>query len=210
MATTLPPDTPTEGPLASQSAQRLMAMLPAIYRDDPFLGRYLWAFEQLFVSLEQQIDDLATLFDPAETREDFLPWLASWVALTLRADLPPSQQRAFLARIVPLYQRRGTKQNLQDLLSIFTRGVPTITESDDAGPAHHFTITMRLPQAAAQDQLRQSAIAHALIDLEKPAHTYYDLDLQFPTMQIGVTSTIGVDTLLGTGPDPETPTLKSK
>jgi phage tail-like protein len=201
----LPIDAP-EAPLAGQTAQRLTALLPAIYRDDPFLARYLWAFEQLFIALEQEIDGLASLFDPLETREDFLPWLASWVALSLRADLSPTQQREFLSRIVPLYRRRGTMQNLQDLLSIFTRGVPTITESDDV--PHHFTITMRLAEAAAQDQLRQSAIAHALIDLEKPAHTFYDLDLQFPTMQIGVTSTIGVDTLLGTGTD--TSTLQSK
>lgn len=194
-----------QAPLASQAAQRLAALLPAIYRDDPFLARYLWAFEQLFVSLEQEIDGLSSLFDPLETRDTFLPWLASWVALALRADLPPNQQREFLSRIVPLYRRRGTKQNLQDLLSIFTRGVPTILESDDL--PHHFTITMRLPEAAAQDRLRQSAIAHALIDLEKPAHTFYDLDLQFPTMQIEVTSTIGVDTLLGTGTD--TSTLQS-
>lgn len=104
-------------------------------------------------------------------------------------------------RLVSLYRRRGTKQNLQDLLSIFTRGVPTIDESDAAGPAHSFRITMRLPRAAPDVQLRQTAIAHALIDLEKPAHTDYELDLPFPTMQIGVSSTIGVDTLLGTGGD---------
>ena len=208
MSTSVLPDAPPRpAPLspaaAGQSAHRLLSYLPAIYSDDPFLGRYLWAFEQVLLGLEQQIGSLSSLFDPAETREDFLPWLSSWVALTLRADLPASQQRAFLARVVPLYRRRGTKQNLQDLLTIFTRGVPTITESDDSEP-HKFTITMRLPRADAQDQLRQSAIAHALIDLEKPAHTYYDLDLQFPTMQIGVTSTIGVDTLLGTGSDADT------
>lgn len=189
----------TVNPIVSQSAQRLPLYLPAIYRDDPFLGRYLWAFEQVLLDLEQTIGTLATLFDPATTRDDFLPWLSSWVAFTLRSDLDPSQQRAFLARIVPLYRRRGTKQNLQDLLSIFTHGVPTITESDDTGPAHHFTITMRLPRTAPDVFNRQSAIAHALIDLEKPAHTSYDLDLQSPTMQIGVTSTVGVDTLLGTG-----------
>ena len=186
-------------PIVSQSAQRLPSYLPAIYRDDPFLGRYLWAFEQVLLDLEQTVGTLATLFDPATTRDDFLPWLSSWVAFTLRSDLDPSQQRAFLARIVPLYRRRGTKQNLQDLLSIFTRGAPTITESDDAGPAHHFTITMRLPRTTPDVFNRQSAIAHALIDLEKPAHTSYDLDLQSPTMQIGMTSTVGVDTLLGTG-----------
>ena len=57
-------------------------------------------------------------------------------------------------------------------------------------------------------QLHHEERIAALIDLEKPAHTFYDLDLQFPTMQIGVTSTIGVDTLLGTGTD--TSTLQSK
>jgi phage tail-like protein len=181
----------------SQSAQRLLTYLPGIYRDDPFLGRYLWAFEQVLLGLEQSIEGLATLFDPAATREEFLPWLSSWLAFTLRADLDVGRQRAFLANVVSLYRRRGTKDNLQNLLTIFTHGgLPTIAE-DPARP-HYFHITMRLPRDTAEVQLRQSAIAHALIDLEKPAHTYYDLDLLFPTMQIGVTSTIGVDTLLGT------------
>lgn len=182
---------------APQSAQRLPAYLPAIYREDPFLARYLWAFEQALVDIEQRIDGLARFFDADSTDPEFLPWLSSWVAFTLRPDFGLTQQRRFLARIAPLYRRRGTLQNLQELLTIFTRGgVPTITE-DPAKP-HYFKVSMRLPKDAPDMQQRQSAIAHALIDLAKPAHTYYDLTLLFPTMQIGVTSTIGVDTLLGT------------
>ena len=182
---------------APQSAQRLPSYLPAIYRDDPFLARYLWAFEQALVDIEQRIDGLARFFDADTTDAEFLPWLSSWVAFTLRPDFGPTQQRRFLARIAPLYRRRGTLQNLQELLTIFTRGgVPTITE-DPAKP-HYFKVSMRLPKDSPEMQQRQSAIAHALIDLAKPAHTYYDLTLLFPTMQIGVTSTIGVDTLLGT------------
>lgn len=181
-----------------QTAQRLPSYLPAIYRDDQFVGQYLWAFEQLLLDLEQRVGDLATLFDPLETPAEFLPWLSSWVAFTLRADLSLPQQRNFIARIVPLYRRRGTKDNLEELLSIFTRGLPTIVESDDTGPAHRFRITLRLNAALPEDQRRQIAIAHALIDLEKPAHTDYDLDLLFSTMRIGTTSHIGVDTLLGT------------
>jgi phage tail-like protein len=182
---------------APQSAQRLPAYLPAIYREDPFLARYLWAFEQALGDIEQRIDGLARFFDADSTDPEFLPWLSSWVAFTLRPDFGLTQQRRFLARIAPLYRRRGTLQNLQELLTIFTRGgVPTITE-DPAKP-HYFKVSMRLPKDAPDMQQRQSAIAHALIDLAKPAHTYYDLTLLFPTMQIGVTSTIGVDTLLGT------------
>ena len=190
--------TPSVTTAVGQAAQRLPAYLPAIYREDPFLGQYLWAFEQVLLGLEQEIGDLVKIFDPLEAREEFLPWLSSWVAFTLRSDLETSQQRAFLARIIPLYRRRGTKKNLQDLLSIFTTGVPNIVEPDDTGPPHHFGITLRLTDAAPDVLQRQIAIAHALIDLEKPAHTTYDLDLSFPTMQIGVTSHIGVDTLLGT------------
>lgn len=188
-ATVLPPATPI--------AQRLPPLLPAIYRDDPFLARYLWAFERVLLDIEQSIAQLPSLFDPAETPGEFLPWLSSWVAFTLRADFAPAQQRKFLARVASLYRRRGTKENLRELLTIFTNGAIPAIEEDPAQP-HFFRVTMRLPANSPEAQLRQSAIAHALIDLEKPAHTDYELHLLFPTMQIGVTSTIGVDTLLGT------------
>src|SRR5262245_56780210 len=181
-----------------QTATRLPAYLPAIYRDDPFLGQYLWAFERVLLDLETQIGNLANTFDPQTAREEFLPWLASWVAFTLRADLEPAQQKAFIAQIVPLYRSRGTKENLQKLLSIFTGGQPTITDTDAAEPAHHFTITLDRPHNPSETVLRQIAIAHALIDLERPAHTDYRLDPRFLTMQIGVTSHVGIDTLLGT------------
>jgi phage tail-like protein len=192
-------DTPADAASASQTAHRLLSYLPAIYRDDPFAGRFLWAFEQVLVELEGKIGDLSTYFDPLSARPDFLPWLSSWVSFTLRADLQIEQQRAFLANIVSLYRRRGTKQNLADLLTIFIGSTPDIQESTDPKNPHFFHVTMNLPRADAQRQLRQSTIANALINLEKPAHTSYDLELKFPTMQIGVTSTIGKDTLLGTG-----------
>ena len=186
---------PDNAPLA----QRLPAMLPAIYRDDPFLSRYLWAFERVLLGIEEGIAQLPALFDPAQAPPEFLPWLSSWIAFASRGDFSIAQQRRFIARIAPLYRRRGTKENLRELLTIFTHGaIPTI-EEDPATP-HFFRVTMRLPSDTPEAQLRQSSIAHALIDLEKPAHTYYELQLLFPTMQIGVTSTIGVDTLLGTYP----------
>ena len=183
--------------MPTSSAQRLLSLLPAVYREDAFLGRYLAAFEDVLLGLEQRIDGIARLFDPQQAPDDFLPWLSSWVAFTLRAHVDVNQQRNFLSRVVPLYRRRGTRQNLQDLLAIFTRGLPTVEES--ATEPHRFKVTLRLPPATPEVRLQQSAIARALIDLEKPAHTVYDIDLVFPTMQINQTSTIGVDTLLGSG-----------
>jgi phage tail-like protein len=70
----------------------------------------------------------------------------------------------------------------------------TITERS-RDPAVQLAIAGGL-MAGALSVARQSAIVQALIDLEKPAHTDYELELRYPTMQLGVHSTVGLDTLL--------------
>jgi len=203
-------------------------LLPSIYSDDAtqFLGRFLLAFEQVLTGvdgaaappvdgLEETIAGIATLFDPRETREEFLPWLASWVALGLRADWSVAQKRDFVARIVPLYRGRGTKANLAELLKIYTGLTPVITGMEDTelqigvhstigkdtwidgSPPHRFHVSVTMPNPDQKTLQRQFQIASALIDLQKPAHTTYELEIVFTTMQIGVRSTIGRDTLLG-------------
>jgi len=209
----------------------MMKYLPAIYSgaDGEFLHHFLAAFEKILIgradpksisaeenllshkhgesvplsSLEMTIADIASLFDPEETRDEFLPWLSGWAAFSLRGDLPEPGQRKFLSRIFRLYRRRGTKENLETLLTIFTIGTPTVTE--DASKAHYFRVNLSLlkekdggePILDPQEIERQIATAYALIDLEKPAHTDYELKIENFSMQIGVMSTIGKDTLLG-------------
>ncbi len=219
---------------ATQSPSSLLQYLPAIYHEPPFIGQFLLAFEKLLLGrddgvsfpevgvgfpakgLEESIAEIARYFDPRLIPDEFLPWLASWTAFSLRADLDVTKHRDFIANIIPLYRWRGTKANLQRLLGIFTVGTPTISEGGDAefqigvrsrvgkdtyvggDLPHFFRVTISLPRAAPAVQERQMAIAHALIELEKPAHTFYELNLDFPSMRIGHHSTVGVDTLLGT------------
>jgi phage tail-like protein len=224
-------------PTATQSPSSLLQYLPAIYHDDPFVGQFLSAFEKILLGrydgvaipevgvefprqgLEETIAGLAAYFDPMQTPAEFLPWLASWTAFSLRADVPLSQQRGFVADIIQLYRWRGTRQNLQKLLALFTTGTPAVAEptGDElqvgvhstvgvdtflgGGPPHYFQVTIALPRMSESVRSRQLQIARSLIDLEKPAHTFYDLIPISPTMQIGVYSTVGVDTLLGTPVD---------
>ena len=207
--------------MANTQPISLLDHLPKIYREDPFLGCFLRAFEDLFSGLEEKVADIATYFDPKETPQEFLPWLASWTAFSLRFDLSVPQQRDFIAKIIPLYRKRGTKWSLEQLLKTFTVSMPTVTEGASAPPfqigvhstigkdatigggvPHFFSVTVSLPERQAPDkQLHQIAIANALIELEKPAHTRFELKPEFPSMQIGKHSTIGKDTLLGTVPD---------
>jgi phage tail-like protein len=213
----------TISPTATSS---LLALLPSIFSDDPFLGRFLLAFEQVLIGLEggepdptegleETIAGIASLFDARKTREEFIPWLAGWVALGLRADWTVAQKRDFLAKIVPLYRRRGTRQNLADLLTIYTGLTPIITGIEETEfqigvhstigadtwvegtPPHRFRVSVTMPNPDPKTLQRQIQIASALIDLQKPAHTSYDLRVVFDTMQIAVRCTIGVDTLLG-------------
>src|SRR5678810_377039 len=83
---------------------------------DPLLGRFLLAFERILsglntadpplpISVPQGIEQLLAwipnYFVPnnptgPQTPDNFLPWLAGWVALSLRGDWSIDQQRSFI------------------------------------------------------------------------------------------------------------------
>jgi phage tail-like protein len=64
------------------------------------------------------------------------------------------------------------------------------------GPPHFFRVRIWDPRLDAATLRRMRDIVSAVIDMEKPAHTVYTLHVAGPTMQIGVRSTIGKDTLI--------------
>lgn len=189
--------------------------LPEVFREDAALNGFLLAFEKMLNGPGEVLDGMDRYFDPQKTPLEFLNWLAGWVALTSREDWDESTKREFLQNIVPLYRKRGTKAGLEKMLQIYTRldvqihdhhrplqigvtstvGVDTILGSSTP---HYFLVELSMDVLNPLDYSRNRQIARAIIDQEKPAHTYYDLRIFVPTMQIGVTSTIGRDTFLGT------------
>ena len=54
-----------------------------------------------------------------------------------------------------------------------------------------------LPSPQPEEIKAQRTVAHAIVDLQKPAHTYYALTVETPVFQIDVHSTVGIDTLVG-------------
>lgn len=149
---------------------------------------------------EQQRNQLNTIGEP---KADFLPWLASWVALTLRNDWSVAEKRRFIRGVIPLYRFRGTKRGLQEILMIYANldrnDVVNIYEFSDI--PHYFQVELLLASVNAEEYSIKEQIAIAIIDQEKPAHTFYLLKIQsVGTIQIGKISTIGRDTLLGSQP----------
>ncbi|HKQ06541.1 MAG TPA: phage tail protein [Blastocatellia bacterium] len=122
-----------------QPSGELLKYLPAVFHADDLLADYLSAFEQILIgasdpplrSLEATIAGISNYFNPKEAPEEFLPWLAGWMAFGMRADLPVNLQREFLAQVISLYKKRGTSDSMKQLLRIFTGAEPTILEGDD-------------------------------------------------------------------------------
>lgn len=192
--------------------------LPAILQTDNFLGEFLLAFERILSGLpndrdvglprvidrddphppglEEVIEQVYNYFDPQQTPEEFLPWLASWVALSLRADWTTETKRQLIQEIVPLYRQRGTKQALETILKIYLKSsglFPDPTQKVkiyDNFPQvpNYFQVELTLPNKNQEVYWRQVRIAKAIIDLEKPAHTYYALNILTPTMRLTGTS----------------------
>jgi len=157
--------------------------LPAVFRQDPFAGDFLQAFQTMVDGLQAEIEGVAGYLDPATARADFLPWLSSWVALTLRADWDEPTRRGFLQQIVPLYQLRGTPGGLQRMLELYTGERVEIDDAFDQVP-YYFQVRLTLSEADPDLLRRKQDIARAIIDQEKPAYTFYALQLAIPTMRL--------------------------
>jgi phage tail-like protein len=102
--------------------QTYLHHLPAIYRNNvqcgDFLARFVSLFESFFGDMEAAISTLPGLFDPTAVPEEFLPWLAGWLALELDEDWDEEAQRKAIAEAFERYAQRGTVEGLRHALHL--------------------------------------------------------------------------------------------
>src|SRR5262245_41628767 len=98
---------------------------------DLSLGTLLCVFEKLLTGIddgvpqasppiETLIAQLPRLFDPWQTQSENLPWLASWVGLTIPDDWDDYRRRRAIGAMIGLYRERGSLRGLARLLDLYT------------------------------------------------------------------------------------------
>jgi phage tail-like protein len=203
------------------STGQLMNHLPAIYQASDDLRVLLSIFEAVLLGPEDKdrdkegkgvshdrtkglaeiITGISLLFDPAGTPREFVPWLSRWVALSDAGGLSLERQRRLLARIVPLYAKRGTREYLEELLRFHTPEGSIIKISEE-GPAgfrigeasvgidtqlggdrpYWFSVHIRIVRPDEEPGGRHGRLEQRIrhvIDLAKPAHTLYELQCEY-------------------------------
>jgi phage tail-like protein len=182
------------------SRESYVKWLPSIYQRADINGRnffrdFLWIIQHLFGSVEELLDQIHSYFDPYESPEHFLPWLASWSAMVLEEDWPIEKKRRLIRKAIELYRIRGTVKSLKLFISMFTGHEPEIKENvwpfrgwrigvtSDIGidtvvlppvnTAH--TCVVEMP-VSYKDISPESVIRiHEILQMEKPANVQYYL-----------------------------------
>jgi phage tail-like protein len=160
---------PQQLPTRDQRA-RYLQHLPTIFQDNEFLNRYLLIFESIWEPLEQREDYIEMYFDPHTCPPSFLPWLASWLGMSLNQHWPEARCRQLLSEALELYQWRGTRYGLASMIKVCTGFTPEVTED----PAQPFLFRVRIAETAVSDTDWQ--LIEELVIAHKPAHAGYVLE----------------------------------
>jgi phage tail-like protein len=109
-------------------------------------------------------------------------------ALTFWADVTP---KIWLARLKQSIPAGGPA--LRDWIRFVSAVLPRERK------AHHFTVLIPVrPDEAPEEQQRKAGVARRITEIEKPAHTTFDVKLYFALFRVGE-ARLGTDTVLGPG-----------
>jgi phage tail-like protein len=166
----------------------LLRLLPAVYQQTAAPASPLMALlavmEVMHAPSEAIIGRLGSYFDPYQTPDDFVPFLAGWVDLArFLTPLPTGQNhfpaglgrlRELIAAAADLSNWRGTARGLLRFLELATGVSGFVVDEQVIGPDNRprpFHIRILAPPAAQPYQ----PLIERIIESEKPAYVTYEL-----------------------------------
>lgn len=152
--------------------------LPAVYQEHEFVQQFTAALDEVIAPILLTLDCFAAYLDPHTAPDDFLDWLAGWVALSLDDTWTLPQRRALVTEAVQLHRWRGTRRGLAKHVELLTGGTVEVVDNGGAGwsprpdtappgtPVPHIDVTVRGRFDKAVDTER---IRRLIVD-SLPAH----------------------------------------
>ena len=193
----------------------IMSYLPEIYEEvdaDGFLERFLGVFQTIYEDRSNSIERQAQRFDTDSAQEDELYALAGWLGIESPHVWTADSMRALLREYVDIIRRRGTREGLKRMLTLFTGTEPFIVEPQEleSFPKDHpyyemlhnlygggeKKIIILFPEDVAKSGLREQVLRDLIRDM-CPAYVPHELILLKPYIFAGAYSYLGVNTKLG-------------
>jgi len=166
----------------------LVDRLPAVYQDEPFVQRFVAAFDDALAPVTLTLDGLADYVDPRLCPDDFLAWVAEWLGIEVDDAWPVQQRREIVMGAVGLHRRRGTVPGVADAVRLSLGlgagggdGAPDMVEVTDSGgstwsaapggtlpgsSAAELVVRVTVPDPSTVDHRRLDRVVSAV----KPAH----------------------------------------
>ncbi len=114
------------------SRRTYIEYLPAFYQDDPksrdILNRFLSIFQTFDETIEREILNTPYLIDPITAKPEFLEWLSLWMGISRDENWEIDKWRAFLKNAYEFYKKRGTREGIVEILSLYTGSKPILVE----------------------------------------------------------------------------------
>ncbi len=167
------------------SAHPIGERLPAVYAEDDFAQRFTGALDHVLAPVLTTLDCLHAYLDPRLAPDDFLHWLAGWVALGLDEGWTDGQLRELVEHAVELHRWRGTRQGLAAHVRLLTAGEVEVLDTGgctmsersgaplpDAGPPR---VTVRV-RVGAPDTVDQRRLRAAVVEAV-PAHVHVTVEV---------------------------------
>jgi|GEM_PF-560363 len=178
----------------------LVQYLPQAYQQQALDGAswlkgFLYIVQSVYDGVSSRLNEIHQLFDPRTTDPDFLPWLASWLAISLNPDWSTLQRRQMLMAAARLFPDRGTAKAIREFVRIYAGANVEIEENswpfqgfrigvnstvgDDTvilppmNLAHCFVVRLDKPASGTKED--EIIKIHQIIQTQKPAHTSYFL-----------------------------------
>ncbi|MFM5949659.1 MAG: phage tail protein [Novosphingobium sp.] len=112
--------------------------LPAVYADNPvaidFGERFLALFDAAVEDMDRVIERYPGLLDTAGVPAELLPWIGSFLGLTMDSAWSSDQRRAVIAALPGLFRRSGTPAGVKAALALILGSEPVIVEPALARP----------------------------------------------------------------------------